>query len=424
MKSNFSMIEEKERIPFAQGYSLTAKPNMPEWFLKFRRAGFETYLKEYGSIDSTVRNFISGGNFESIAVELCPSLDMLLKYKMLDIEAYTIVLLNGRYCPELSYEDDLPFSVFSDGLGLSLSDDENFLNGKLKCDNNPLVALNSAYLSNGVVIEVEDGTKLLKPIHVISIVCCDDEKLFLNPRVFVNVGADASVDIIESNLSFEEKYFENKVVQFSVGKNSVVNHYSYYNVSKDSLMTENDFFEFADYSVFNQISFVKNSGILNKVYDFSVNEGGKLNSSVSVDSSDKNIVDVSAVIRHLKSQGESDVSLFAVAEDEADIRFKTSVECAKNIFDVNTNQISRILLNSVNARGRIKPLQNIASEKVKAYHGAVVSGVNPKDLFFLQSRGLDEKSAKTLVLKSCLANILQNIHNEKIYDAFYNLIWL
>ena len=423
-KNNLSMVDKGVTIPFTNGYSLFADAKNPEWFLKFKRKAFESYLKQYDLIDGKVKNFISADEFCEVDINLFPSLDMLSKYPMLDVEAYTMVLVNGRYCPELSSEEELPFSVFSDGMGLSLSDDGDFLNEKLKCDENPLVALNSAYLSNGIVIDIEKDTKLSKPIHIVSIVCGDDDKFFLNPRVFVNVGENASVDIIESNLSMDEKYFENKVLQFNIGKNSFVNHYRYFNVSKNSLVTENDFFDLGDGAELNQISFAKNLGFLNKVYDFSIGESAKLSSLVSVDTKSKNIVDIDAVIRHLKDGGKSDVSLFAVANDEAEVNFKTSVECVKNISGINTNQISRIILNSLKASGRIKPLQNIASEKVKAYHGAVVSGVNPKDLFFLESRGLDEQEAKDLVLKSCLANILQNIHNEKIYDAFYNLIWL
>ena len=423
-KNNFSMVDKDTTIPFTNGYSLFADAKNPEWFLKFKRKAFESYLKQYDLIDDKVKNFISCDDFCDVDINLVPSLEMLLKYPMLDIESYTMVLVNGKYCPELSSEEDLPFSVFSDGIGLSISDDGDFLNGKLKCDENPLVALNSAYLSNGVVVDIESGVKLSKPIHIISIICGDDEKFFLNPRVFVKVGDNVSVDIIESNLSMDEKYFENKVLQFNIGKNSFVNHYRYFNVSKNSLVTENDFFDLDDGAELNQISFAKNLGFLNKVYDFSIGESAKLSSLVSVDAKLKNLVGVDAIIRHLKNGGQSDVSLFAIANDDAEVDFKTSVECVKNISGVNTNQISRIILNSLKASGRIKPLQNIASEKVKAYHGAVVSGVNPKDLFFLQSRGLDEQDAKMLVLKSCLANILQNIHNEKIYDEFYNLIWL
>ncbi len=424
VKSNLFMIENLENIPFTKGYSLISTKDRTDWLLKFKRLGFESYLKKYNSIDTKVKNFIEKNDFVFPKFEVLPSFDMLLNYSMLDIEAYTIVLVNGKYTPQLSSEEELPFSVFSDGLSFSLSDDDEFLKDKLICNENPMVSLNSAYLSGGVVIDIESGAQILKPIHIVSIVCEDNDKIFVNPRVFVNVRDNVKVDIIESNLSLDEKYFENKVCEFNIGKKSFVNHYKYFNFSKNACMVENDFLKISDDSKFNQIVFVKNSGILNNFYQFDVCESAKLDSVMSVDAKKIEQIDVSCLIKHCENDGKSNLSLFATVNDEADVNFTTSVQCDKGTSGVDTKQISRILLNSVKAKGRINPLQHIWSEKVKAYHGAVVSGVDKKDLFFLESRGIDKSSAEILVLKSCLANILQNIHNEKVFDAFYNLIWL
>ena len=424
MKNNFSSVENKDNIPFSKGYNLVASLSVPEWFLKFKRFGFESYLRKYNSINPDIKKVISENNFEVPKILSLPSLEMLLKYQMIDVEAYTVILVNGRYCSELSIEEELPFSVFSDGISFSLNDDSEFLNGKLKCDDNALVSLNSAYLSNGVIIDIADGEKLLKPIHIISIVISDDENIFINPRVFVRVGKNVSVDIIESNLSFDEKYFENRVCQFVIGSKSVVNDYRYFNVSKNSLLVENNFFDIADDSVLNQVVFSKQSGVFNAYYEYDISQNADVESVMSVVGKNDGKTDIVAKLKHNKDDGKSNVSLFATLDDRAKAFFETSVECVKDIKDVNTKQLSKIILNSVNASGRIKPLQNIASEKVKAFHGAVVSGVSKDDLFFLESRGIKENVARALILKACLANILPNIHNEKIYDAFYNLILL
>ncbi|MBR1544638.1 MAG: SufD family Fe-S cluster assembly protein [Alphaproteobacteria bacterium] len=423
-KNNFSMIKNTKSIPFSNGYSIVANMPLPEWFLKFKRNAFDFYLKNYDSINSDVKKFILENKFLSVCVDKFPSFEMFLKYPMLDVEAYTIVIVNGRYCSELSTEEELPFSLFSDGISNSVSDEPDFLDGKLRCADNALVALNSAYLSNGVVLDVAKNEKIKKPIHIISVTCCDDEVVFVNPRIFINIGENSSVDIIESNLSFDEKYFENRVCQFNVGNGAVVNHYKYMNVSKNSLVTENNFVDVMDNAKFNHISFVKNVGILNSFSRFDIASNCDVNSVSSVDANVYEKADITADIKHNANGSLSNVSLFATASDEADVKFKTLVECANRISGVDTTQISRIILNSTGASGRIKPFQNIWSEKVKAFHGAVVSGVNPKDLFFLESRGINTEDAKNLILKSCLANILQNIHNEKIYNAFYNLIWL
>lgn len=64
MKSNFSMIENDGHIPFAKEYSLLASSSFPEWFVKFKRQGFESYLKNYETINPFISNFISGDDFK------------------------------------------------------------------------------------------------------------------------------------------------------------------------------------------------------------------------------------------------------------------------------------------------------------------------------------------------------------------------
>ena len=428
--SKFTTVQNTENIPFTAGYRLVAVENLPQWIVRFARLGMEGYIKSFDKIreNKKIYDFISSDDFARVgakSVDVFPSIETLLKYPDFDVESYTLVLINGKYCADLSDEDDLPFSVFSDGIGLSVSDDEEFLKDKLICDANPYVALNSAYFSSGVVIDVGDGEKLCKPIHIISITTTAGDKIFTNPRVFVRLGNDASVDLVESNLSLDdEKYFDNKVVQLSVGKNSVLNHYKFYNVSQKSAVVENNFIDVSAGSRVNEVCFVRRAGIMSVKSQFNIDERAEVKSVSSVNSMVGSDVDVDVLLCHNGENSDSNVCLYSVVSGGAKTFFKTNVDCRPLVCGVNTSQVSRILLADSTAVGRIKPFQTIEAEKVRAFHGAVVSGVSEEDLFFLQSRGIDEGDAKQLIYRSCLANILQNVKDEKFYDEFLRLLWL
>lgn len=47
----------------------------------------------------------------------------------------------------------------------------------------------------------------------------------------------------------------------------------------------------------------------------------------------------------------------------------------------------------------LKPTLNVQSPDVKVSHGAKVHRINSEDLFYLESKGLDEKSAQEMVLQ-------------------------
>ncbi len=416
--TELNLVEMEKNIPFIKGYHLFSNTNIPQEVLKFRRSGMESWVKNFNGVEkiSALVNFIKDDDFVLNFDVSYPSLVDLIKFPMFDIEAYTCVIFNGKYVPELSDNDDVDVSEL-------LDDEKNF--AELRSDVNPFIALNSAYLSSGVVIKIKDGKKVKKPIHIISLVSSAKDKIFVNPRVLVMVGDNAFVDVIESNLSFDdETYFENKVCEFYVGKNSVVNNYKFYDVSKKSFCMENDFVNLDDGSSFNQVCFAKKVGGLNLLNNYSVSAGTELNSSSSFDTEKGSDVYVQSVINHKCSDAKSNVALYAVARENAKVMFKTDVVCYKNISGVNTSQLSRILLASKDASGYVKPFQNIASEKVNAFHGAVVSGVQSRDLFFLESRGIDTELAKEMMYNACLASVVDNVKDEKFRKEFLKLLAL
>ena len=86
MNNNFTMIEDNEKIPFTAGYHILSSVDIPQWIVKFRRAGMESYTKNFASFgfNSRIKDFIKDDDFELKPVDVFPSLDSLLKYRLLD----------------------------------------------------------------------------------------------------------------------------------------------------------------------------------------------------------------------------------------------------------------------------------------------------------------------------------------------------
>jgi Fe-S cluster assembly protein SufD len=75
----------------------------------------------------------------------------------------------------------------------------------------------------------------------------------------------------------------------------------------------------------------------------------------------------------------------------------------------NAAQLNRNLLLSAKARVNTKPQLEITADQVKCSHGATVSQLDPEDVFYLQSRGLNETNARNLLIDAFVAEILQRI---------------
>ncbi len=75
----------------------------------------------------------------------------------------------------------------------------------------------------------------------------------------------------------------------------------------------------------------------------------------------------------------------------------------------NATQLNRNLLLSPKARINTKPELQITADNVKCSHGATISQLEADELFYLQSRGLNETDARHLLIDAFSAEILEKI---------------
>jgi Fe-S cluster assembly protein SufD len=69
-----------------------------------------------------------------------------------------------------------------------------------------------------------------------------------------------------------------------------------------------------------------------------------------------------------------------------------------------------------------KPQLEIFADDVKCSHGCTVGRLNEEGLFYLQSRGISEKIARSLLLHAFAVDILEHIKLKPIRDYVDRLI--
>ncbi len=425
MDFNLNTVSNSD-IPFVSLYS-----NLDNFqdISAFRLSALNFYIKNFDLIKKNVNlyNFIKNNDFYISENDILPSLHTLMKYPIFDIDAYTVVIVNGHYIEELSYCEDIPFNIFSTLKNLDCDNLELVKKTLEKNINDDVfISLNNAFLSNLVLIDIPENIILDKPINIISIAISDKNKkgkMFIPSNIIMNIRDGVKVDIIETNLSFNrESYFENKILNIISNKNSKVNYYIASSVSSSSCIVSNTFVDAYDSSSVNFVNYIGNAGILNQKYNFNLQSNIDASFVSSVSANDLSSINVDVLLSHLGNDSNSSAKLYGVADGSSSIYFKTNVKCATFASNIGTSQTSKIILKSDTANARIEPYQMILTENAKAFHGAVVSGISDEDLFFLESRGIDKSVAKELICNSCISNILNNINNDKIYDGYLNFM--
>ncbi len=64
----------------------------------------------------------------------------------------------------------------------------------------------------------------------------------------------------------------------------------------------------------------------------------------------------------------------------------------------------------------------IYADDVKCTHGATVGQLDEKALFYLKTRGLNEKKAQQLLLRAYVGEIIDNISNEEKRNKLMEIV--
>jgi FeS assembly protein SufD len=105
-----------------------------------------------------------------------------------------------------------------------------------------------------------------------------------------------------------------------------------------------------------------------------------------------------------------------VLADQAKFVFNGRVKIEKDAFKASSEQLNKNLLLSSLVEVDTKPQLEIDADDVKATHGATVGRLNPEEIFYLQSRGIDAKLARSLLALGFLQDIALEIPEKQWQD--------
>lgn len=114
----------------------------------------------------------------------------------------------------------------------------------------------------------------------------------------------------------------------------------------------------------------------------------------------------------------------ALADNLSTINYLSDVVIKPEASQTETRIDMKLYLLNSRAKGLMLPGLKIATNNVKAGHGASTSQLTAEDLFYLSSRGLTDNQSKRLVIDSILKKFLINISDPETKDLISSLITL
>jgi len=351
-----------------------------------RPAGEET-----GS-DLSIEDYLIPGDDITRLVFVNGVIDREYSDRLLSVGGVTIGSIDDALAAGAIGADDL----------LTISDDERGFD-----------ALNAAFADCGAVIKVNAGHRVAQLLFISA---GSQSERMINPRVVIELGDGASLDLVETHVFGDRSdQLTNLVTCCKVGEGAKLRH--------DRLQVGNvegrfiglfdvDIAEKAEIKqtlatlgggfVRNEITARLNGSEIHAQFNglYLTRSGQHIDNVLKIDHSAPNSV--------------SDQYYKGVLDGQAKAAFAGKIHVHRPAQQTNAYQTNNNLLLSPDAEINTKPELEIYADDVKCSHGATAGELDERELFYLRSRGLDPETARTMLTFAFADEVLERFASEHL----------
>ncbi len=334
-------------------------------------------------------------------------------------DATTFVFVNGHFSEELS-SNEMPE-------GLSISPLSACMEGEIDSTNLVLEgeifnALNTAFLTDGILVDIDAKAVIEKPIQIIHVL--KGEATLSNFKTIIHAGDFSKASVIQGFFAEDaEKAFANVTSEISVGTNAflTLDKIQYEAENSSHICTEQVSQEKDSTFTINTITL--NGGLVRNNLNIEVNgENCETNLNGAYLLKGKQHVDNHSVVDHKVANCNSNELYKGVIDDNATAVFNGKVFVRKDAQKINAFQSNGNVLLTDNASVNSKPELEIYADDVKCSHGSTTGQLDEEAIFYLRARGLSEKSARQLMVSAFVGDVLEKIENEDVLNYTHRLL--
>ena len=341
-----------------------------------------------------------------------------------ELLCYRIVVAEGRLVPELSHIDGLGDRIEIRSLREAVADDDRRawvvaeLEGTLAPDNDPVVALNTALMSDGAVIRVAEGAEINRPIHVVFVTGATEPET-VSLRNLIEVGVGARATILETySTRRTPQVLRNSVTQVRVGAEARLAHIKLQNQAMPARDLATWMVRLHEGAQYRGFQFTIGSALSrNQIYLRFEEPGASAHLAGATMLWDEQHSDTTLFVDHAAPECTSRELFKYVLDDRARGVFQGKVSVKPGAQKTDGKQMAQGLLLGQFAEFDSKPELEIFADDVVCGHGSTSGQIDETQLFYLRARGLPEEVARAFLIQAFIGEALAEVENEEIREA-------
>ncbi len=397
-------------------------------FARFGEVGFPTTKDEDWRFTNI--SAISQASFEP-AVAAKVTADALQPF-YIPGAACRLVFVNGRFAGELSDPGSLSKDVHVTSLSQAIAQGgralESHLGQYLNIERDAFSALNTAFIEDGAYVYLPRRAAVEAPISLLFVSVGAEHPQMTHLRNLIVAEDEAEAHIVEDYVSLGSgAFFSNVVTELVAGENAVISHHLVEREDRQALNVSTLSTRQARSANVSSHSVLLGGALVrNNVHPVLAGEGGECLINGLFIANGSQHMDNYMLVEHASPHCSSRQFYNGILDGHSHGVFHGRIIVHKDAQKTDAKQTNRNLLLSDDAQIDTKPQLEIYADDVKCTHGATIGQVEENALFYMRSRGIDEPTARRLLLFAFASECLERMKQEPVREYLKEIVqqWL
>jgi Fe-S cluster assembly protein SufD len=374
---------------------------------------------KYTDLRSALKDALApavGGTAEASAAEIDAALEELAT-----LDAYRMVFVDGLHSPELSTPGSAA-GLEMRSLAAALRSGDRGGDSLLRdstTGQEAVIALNTAFMTDGAVIRLGKGARLDRPLLLVFARTAT-EGCLVTTRNAIELGDNAEATVIEAHvaLSGAAPGQANTLSDVSLGDGARLAHFKCTLAGKTASHLATWLATLGKASAYRVFQLTAATALVrNNLFATFAGEGAKLDISGAFLGRGGEHIDTTLVVDHAVPHCESRELFKGVLTDRAHGVFQGKVIVRPNAQKSDGKQMAQVLMLSQDAEFDSKPELEIHADDVVCGHGSTVAEIDEDLLFYMRARGIPVAEARALLIESFIGEATDKVEDERLRTA-------
>ncbi len=281
----------------------------------------------------------------------------------------------------------------------------------------PMISLNAAMATDGVLVTVAEGATPKRPVHIVHVATRSSAATYT--RSLVTVGKGARVTLLESFVAADgaQSYQASDTVAVWIGEGAELQHVRLVADAPDAINITSAIFTVGAKARLNTLNMTTGAGVSRyQGYLTFAGEGAEVTANGVSLLNGRQHADNTLFLDHAVPNCRSREIFRAVVDDSAHSVFQGRIMVRPHAQKTDAKMMTRALLLSDEAEADNKPELEIFADDVTCGHGATTGALDDSLLFYLRARGLSEKEAQSLLIQAFVGEAIEQIESDALRE--------